>query len=144
MADALPHNLAADIKQRARQIGFDRVGIAPASPSMYRDYLRAWLDDGQAGSMRWLHDRFDERTDPDAYLPGAKSVICVALNYHVELEPMPNGHGRIARYALGDDYHEIIKSRLHQLADWIRSVAPDAQTRSCVDTAPVMEKELAS
>jgi epoxyqueuosine reductase len=144
MTKASPHNLAAEIKHRARQIGFDLVGIAPASPSMYRDYLRDWLDDGQAGSMRWLHNRFEERTDPGTYLPGAKSVICVALNYHVELGPMPDGHGRIARYALGDDYHEIIKSRLHQLADWIKSMAPDALTRSCVDTAPVMEKELAA
>ena len=117
MADSSLHNLAAEIRQHARQIGFDLVGIAPASPSMYRDYLRAWLDDGQAGSMQWLHKRFDERTDPSTYLPGAKTVICVAMNYHVELEPMPDGHGRIARYALGDDYHELIQSRLHQLAD---------------------------
>ena len=56
-----------------------------------------------------------------------------------------NAHrGRIARYALGDDYHELIKSRLHALADWMRDIAPDAQTRACVDTAPVMEKELAA
>ena len=144
MPDPASHNLAANIKQRARLIGFDLVGIAPASPSMYRDYLRAWLDDGQAGSMQWLHNRFDERTNAASYLPGAKSVICVATNYHVQLDPLPDGHGRIARYALGDDYHEIIKSRLHELADWIKSIAPEAQTRSCVDTAPVMEKELAA
>src|SRR5215203_1292578 len=115
MADQSDHNLAA--------------GIAPASPSMYREYLRDWLNTGQAGSMQWLHGRFDERTDPSTYVPGAKSVICVAMNYYVELEPMPDGHGRIARYALGDDYHEIIKTRLHVLADWIKSIAPEAQTR---------------
>ena len=64
-----------------------------------------------------------ERTDPATYLPGAQSVICVAMNYHVPLEPVAGRaahHGRIARYALGDDYHELIKSRLHELADWMR------------------------
>jgi epoxyqueuosine reductase len=144
VSDAALHNLAADIRQRARLIGFDLVGIAPATPSMYREYLRAWLDDGQAGSMAWLHSRFDERTDASTYFSGAKTVICVAMNYHVALDPLPDGHGRIARYALGDDYHEVIKSRLHQLADAIKSIAPDAQTRCSVDTAPVMEKELAA
>jgi epoxyqueuosine reductase len=135
------------VKQRAGELGFDLVGVAPAAPSQYRDCLRRWLDEGQAGEMGYLAGRFDERTDPGNYLPGAASVICVAMNYHVPLEPPPadgSRRGRVARYALGDDYHEIIKSRLHALADWLREVAPDAQTRACVDTAPVMEKEVAA
>jgi epoxyqueuosine reductase len=142
------HQLAAEVKQFARQLGFDLVGVCGASPSAYRDYFRQWLDDGQAGTMEYLDRRFDERTDPSTYLPGARSVICVALNYHVVLEPVPDvgreHHGRIARYALGDDYHELIKSRLYELADFIRSRAPQAQTRCGVDTAPIMEKELAA
>ena len=139
--------LAQAVKQRARELGFDLVGVAPAAASQYRDYLRRWLDDGQAGEMRYLAGRFEERTDPGNYLPGAASVICVAMNYHVSLEPPPadgSRRGRVARYALGDDYHEIIKSRLHALADWLREIAPAAQTRACVDTAPVMEKEVAA
>jgi epoxyqueuosine reductase len=139
-----PHQLAAQTKSFARQLGFDTVGIAPATPSARRDYLRAWLDSGQAGSMEWLKGRFDERTDPAAYLPGCQSIICVAVNYHRPLESPALGEGKVARYALGDDYHELIKSRLYKLADWIRSVEPDAQTRVAVDTAPVMEKELAA
>ena len=168
------HQLAAEIKQQAKTLGFDLVGIAPAEPSHYRDYYRAWLDSGQAGTMQYLHKRFEERTNPAVYVPGAKSVICVAMNYFVPLEAdhrdtgvppvrKTNEHessfdigtggrggtpvsqaGRVARYALGDDYHEIIKTRLHHLADWIRSRAPEAQTRAAVDTAPVMEKELAA
>jgi epoxyqueuosine reductase len=141
------HALAAEVKRRATELGFDLVGIAEAEPSRYRDYLRSWLDAGQAGTMAWMAGRFDERTDPGRYLPGARSVICVAINYFVELEPVPPDrqlhHGRVARYALGDDYHDVLKSRLHALADWLRDVVPDAQTRTCVDTAPVMEKELA-
>jgi epoxyqueuosine reductase len=138
------HQLAADVRRHARELGFDLVGIAPARPSAYREYLRQWLDTGQAGTMGWLHKRFDERTDPARYLPGARSVICVAMNYHVPLDaPAHESPGRVSRYALGGDYHEIIKGKLHRLADWIRSAAPGAETRAAVDTGPVMEKELA-
>ena len=139
------HALAAEVKAFARKLGFDLVGIAPASPSAYREYLQDWLARGRHGTMSWLAGRFEERTDVAAYLPGARSVICVALNYHVPLDSADESipQGKIARYALGDDYHEIIKSRLHRLADWLRQVS-GAQTRACVDTAPVMEKELAA
>lgn len=141
------HQLAGRIKAHAlRELGFDLAGIAPADPSRYREYLRRWLDDGRAGTMQYLAQRFEERTDPRKYLAGARSVICVAMNYHARLQPPapPEHHGRIARYALGDDYHEVMKPRLHALADWVRSQAPQAQTRAAVDTAPVMEKELAA
>ena len=149
LAHNLPaHALAQQVKRRATELGFDLVGVAPAAPSRYRDYLRRWLDEGQAGTMRWMGGRFDERTDPATYLPGAASVVCVAMNYHVPLGPVPpeqqDRQGRVARYALGDDYHEIIKARLHALADWMRETVPDALTRACVDTAPVMEKDLAA
>lgn len=143
-----PHELAGQIKARAREIGFDLVGIAPADPSRYRDYFRHWLDDGRAGTMEYLALRFDERTDPATYLPDAASVICVAINYHAKLDevlPDERGrHGRVARYALGDDYHEIIKNRLYALADWLRDDVPGTRTRCGVDTVPVMEKELAA
>jgi len=141
------HTLCADIKQQARRLGFDLVGIAPADPSRYREYLRRWLDDGQAGTMQYLHNRFEERTDPAVYFPGTQSIICVAMNHHIQLTPPSDDdgpRGKIARYALGEDYHELMKKRLHQLADWLRQQRPDAQTRAAVDTAPVMEKELAA
>lgn len=140
--------LATAIKAQARSLGFDLVGITNAQPSAYRDYLRTWLDSGQAGSMEYLSKRFDERVDPAVYLPGAKSVICVAMNYHTPLEATGavdrSQAGRVARYALGDDYHEVVKQKLHLLADWLRTLAPDAITRAAVDTAPLMEKELAA
>jgi epoxyqueuosine reductase len=121
------------------------VGITDAAPSAYRQYFRQWLDSPRAGDMDYLQRRFDQRVDPAVYLPGANSVICLATNYHVPLEPPPDSSAaRVARYALGDDYHALIKARLHALADWIRAQSPQAQTRSCVDTAPVMEKELAA
>jgi epoxyqueuosine reductase len=140
-----PLQLANDIKAWARSLGFDLFGITSAQPSEYRDYFRQWLDTGRHGSMEYLAKRIDERVDPSTYLPGAKSVICVAMNYHTPLqEPTPSQTGKVARYALGEDYHEIIKPRLHRLADAIRKIAPNAQTKCAVDTAPVMEKELAA
>lgn len=144
-----PHALAQQIKSRARQLGFDLVGIAPAHPSQHINFFRDWLEQGRAGVMRYLHDRFDERTDPSVYLPGARSVICVAKNYHVPLKMQHSADdlgapARIARYALGDDYHELIKDRLYDLADWLREYVPGTRTRCAVDTAPVLEKELAA
>lgn len=140
-----PHQVAAMIKSQGRTLGFDLVGIATASPSDFRDYLQQWLGTAQHGEMSWLAKRFEERTDPATYLPGAKSVICVAINYHVPLQATESAgmQGRIARYALGDDYHALIKQRLFKLADWLRTQV-GCETRVAVDTAPVMEKDLSA
>jgi epoxyqueuosine reductase len=136
--------IAAAIKLKGRELGFDLVGIARAEGSAYRDYFRGWLDGGQAGAMGYLAKRFEERSDPRVYLPGAASVICVGMNYFVPLEKGETNRGRIARYALGEDYHLLISAKLHALADWVRGIQPDVQTRCSVDTGPVMEKELAA
>ncbi len=137
------HQLSAEVKQRARSLGFDLCGIAAAGASAHADFLRDWLTTGRHGEMAWLAGRFSERTDVRTYLPGAESVICCALSYNVPLPDPPLGRapGRIARYALGDDYHEHLKSRLFDLADWLRGTG--GQTRVCVDTAPVLEREWA-
>ncbi len=143
-----PQQLASEIRQLARRLGFDLVGITSAKASKHAEYVKTWLADGRAGTMDYLADRIDERLIPEHYLPGAKSVVCVAMNYHVPLDPVPADklpfHGKIARYALGDDYHEIIKPRLHDLADFIRAAAPGIRTKSGVDTAPILERELAA
>jgi epoxyqueuosine reductase len=139
--------LAGQVKAKARELGFDLVGIAPASPSMYADHVRAWLAAGRAGEMHYMHRRVEERLDPARFLPGARSVVCVAVNYHFPLEPLAddqqNGRGRVARYALGNDYHELIKPRLYDLADWLRDTVPGSATKCGVDTVPVLERELA-
>jgi epoxyqueuosine reductase len=141
------HQLAAEIKSRARTIGFDLVGIADAQPARYREYFQQWLEDGRAGTMEYLRRRVEQRVDPASNLPGARSVVCVAINYHVALEQVDPSqkehHARIARYALGEDYHEPLKRRLWELADWMRQTIPGAQTRTCVDTAPILEREFA-
>ena len=134
-------NLAESIKQRATELGFSKVGIAAAQPSTHAPHFQAWLEAGKHGDMAWLEKRFAERADVANYLPGAKSVICCAISYHVKLpeDPRPTA-GKIAKYALGEDYHKHFKNRLHQLADWLRERA-DCETRACVDTAPVLERE---
>lgn len=140
--------LARSIKSKAADLGFDLVGIAPADPSRYAEYFRKWLDEGRHGQMAYLADRFDERVDPRRYLPEAKSVVCVARNYFSTLTPVPEAdrhrQGRIARYALGKDYHQHLKQKLYDLADWIRLTVPGCQTRCGVDTAPVLEREMAA
>lgn len=140
------HQLAARVKQKALELGFDLVGIASAGPSAHADYLRDWLAAGRAGEMAYLRERFEERTDVSRLLPGAQSVVCVALNYHVPLVPPPPEQNRplkVARYALGDDYHVHMKDKLYVLADWLKAAFPEAQTKVCVDTAPILEREFA-
>lgn len=136
-------SLAESIRRQARELGFDLCGIAATGASPHADYLAAWLEAGRHGAMGWLEKRFEERSDVRNYLPGAQSVISVAMSYNVPLSAPPGGvRGKIARYALGDDYHQHLKRRLHRLADWIREEAP-CETRVCVDTAPVLEREWA-
>ena len=141
------HRFAAEIKARAKSLGFDLSGIAPAGPSAWRDLQPPMARHGQAGTMQWLAQRFDERRPTRRRTcPVTPASSAWRLNYHVPLEDAPAGRGpegRVARYALGDDYHEIIKPRLHALADWLRDEASRG-TRAAVDTAPVMEKELAA
>lgn len=141
-----PHQLAASIKQKAKEIGFDLCGITSAKKTEHEAYLRDWLAAGKAGEMHYLASRVEERLDTRVYFPEANSVVCVALNYHVHLPPPPvtARPAKFARYSLGEDYHVYLKDRLHALADSIRSLAPQALTRACVDTAPVLERELAA
>lgn len=142
-----PMQRAALVKQKARSLGFDEVGIASAEVSRYREHFREWLEAGRFGEMAYLSDRFEERVDPGVYLPGAKSVICVSMNYHADrgAEAEATGDGlKIARYARAMDYHTHIKPRLYAIADWLREKVPGALTRCGVDTAPVMERELAA
>jgi epoxyqueuosine reductase len=137
--------IAQQVQDLARGLGFDLVGIARAQPSANREYFRRWLDAGRAGEMHYLAERFEQRVDPGAYLPGARSAVCVAVNYHVLLpEVAVDPAGRIARYALGLDYHDWVKPRLYAIADWLREAIPGCRTVCGVDTAPILERELAA
>lgn len=141
---------AARIKNQAGELGFDLCGIAPADPSIYRDYYVRWISNGYHGQMDYLARRIEEKLDPRVYFPPARSVICLALNYHCQETDTSttdsissSRRGKIARYARGTDYHIHVKERSHRLADWLRDTFPGTSTKVCVDTAPVMERELA-
>jgi epoxyqueuosine reductase len=129
---------AAAIKRRAAELGFDACGITSAEPVRHAEFYRDWLARGAAGEMAWLAREPERRTDPRRVLPGARSLIVAGLNYW---QPAPPRRGRIARYALGDDYHDILQKKLRSLADEIEQHG--AQAKIYVDTGPVLEKPLA-
>src|SRR5882762_752456 len=130
---------SAAIKARASALGLDVCGITGADPARYAAFYRQWTADGKAGEMQWLMREPDRRTDPRIVLPGARSLIVAGVNYW---QPQPKGRGRIARYALGEDYHHVLLEKLESLAREI-STAPDALAKVYVDTGPVLEKPLA-
>jgi epoxyqueuosine reductase len=142
------------ILARCRSLGFALAGVCEALPTSHEREFRTWLDDGKHGEMAYMARHTAAWLDPRELLPGARSIICVADRYPgVESKANVRHHnranrakmdaqsGRIARYARGEDYHVVMKKRLHTLCDELRGQFPDHQFRACVDTAPLMERE---
>ncbi len=137
--------LGARLKSTARQLGFTMCGICPAAAPTSMDKFDEWLNSGYAGQMHYLSDRREAYQHPKHVLEGVRSIVMLALPYATEPpHPTATGTGRVSRYAWGElDYHDVIRERLHQLADDFREVAPAAITRGVVDTAPLLEREFA-
>jgi len=136
---------SADIKARARSLGFDACGIAPASAHPELAFFPEWLARGYAGSMTYLHRSADRRADARNVLPTARTVIATATVYNTDrpysTEMSNGGRAQIARYAWGDDYHDVIGARLEQLVNWMRRESPEPfDARAYVDTGPVQER----
>jgi epoxyqueuosine reductase len=139
------------VKETALLLGFDAVGITHAGPidDGHRQRLGRWFAAGHAAELRYMARLLDKRVDPGRLLKRAQSVVCVALNYNppesevVDSSPVPLG--RIADFALYDDYHGFMRGRLRRLANAIRrAVAPRASVfRSCVDSVPLAERAIA-
>ncbi len=142
-------NLTTQLIDCARQLGFDRVGVTPADPPP-RDLAayRAWLDRGDHAGMGYMArpDRVERRADPTVILPGARSVVAVAVNYALEPPASEDDilRGRISRYAWGDDYHDWILPRLERLGEWIVAETGAERYRAYVDTGPVLERAFAA
>jgi len=130
---------AALIKTRARELGLDVCGITSAGPSQHAAFYEQWAAEGKAGEMQWMTREPERRADPGKVLAGARSIIVAGLNYW---QPQPKGRGRIARYALGEDYHHVLLEKLEALAAEI--VSEGAAAKIYVDTGPVLEKPLAA
>lgn len=128
------------------ELRFTLVGITDASPLDGGQRLAAWLEAGAHGEMDYLTRTVAVRADPRAFLPGAQSVIVVALSYHERLPvpatPPPDAV-RIARYAQRRDYHQVIRARLVRLGHFLADQRPGCRFRVAVDSAPLLEKELA-
>ncbi len=140
-----PQQLTDRVKNRAKTLGFSSAGVAPAVTPRGIARLDEWLANGYAGEMAYLDGRRDAYEHPDRLLDGAKSVVVLTLDYRTDapLEPTA-GQGRVSRFAWGDvDYHDLIRPKLHALADDLRNVLPEAKTRGVVDTAPLMERDFA-
>ncbi len=138
-------NLVQRLKHRASELGFNRLGITPAQPSPTLDAYLQWIAAGMHGAMGYLarDDRVVRRQGLNVILPGVRSLIIVALEY-TTLQPPPDvvndpRRGRISNYAWGIDYHDLMTSRLEQLATWLQHQA-DGNHRVYVDTGAILER----
>jgi epoxyqueuosine reductase len=149
--------LEDQLKCRARELGFDLVGIAPAVPADDFGRLRAWLAAGYAGTMNYLHKHAEARRHPASILPTVRSVIMVGMSYNdaatsageaasdsLDTTRAPTAStGRVARYARGFDYHDVLWQRLAQLLDWLQGQRPGCRGRGVADSAPLLERDFA-
>lgn len=134
---------AAPIKARAVELGFDAVGVCDACPPPHLEAYRQWIERGYHGGMTYLQDHAALKADPGTLLPGVRSIVAVALNYFPGPGMSPNAP-KIARYALGRDYHRVVRPRLRKLGDWLVERHPGSRFRVCVDSAPIMERDFAN
>lgn len=147
--------LATDIKRWGRELGFQQVGIADADLSLHEPAFKAWVDAGYHGSMGWMEAHGNKRTRPHELLPGTLRVISVRLDYlpgdTQQIRILKDASkAYVSRYALGRDYHKLIRKRLSTLVKRIEDTLPLAikselghQMRAFVDSAPVLERPLA-
>jgi epoxyqueuosine reductase len=136
---------SADVKAAALRLGFDACGIAPAADHPELKFFSEWLARGYGASMSYLERSASRRADVRAVVPAARSVIATATVYNTNrpysTEQRDPGRAGIARYAWGDDYHDVIGRRLESLIAWMRDVSPvPFEARAYVDTGPVQER----
>ncbi|EXU74306.1 tRNA epoxyqueuosine(34) reductase QueG [Erwinia mallotivora] len=142
------HQLARNIKQWGQQLGFQQVGICDTDLSLEEPRLQAWLEKQYHGEMAWMARHGMMRARPHELQPGTLRVISVRMNYlpakAAFARTLKNPQlGYVSRYALGRDYHKVLRNRLKKLGDLIREHCENAEFRPFVDSAPVMERPLA-
>jgi epoxyqueuosine reductase len=140
--------LAPRIRALAAEAGFQRCGISDIALEEDERHLRDWLDKGLHGSMRWMAEHGDKRSRPADLVPGTLRVISVGLDYGRDPDEawaaLENGErAYVARYALGRDYHKLMRNRLQKLADRVAEDIGPFGFRVFVDSAPVLERALA-
>lgn len=137
--------LSTAIEARARDLGFDRFGLALALSPKRADLFRRWLAEGKAGTMTYLHRSAERRADPRRVLANAQTIISVGQSYFTGRLPdnfrSDPSRGLIASYAWGRDYHDVLLSKLQELARYIEELAPGHTSKCYVDTGPILERE---
>ena len=128
------------IKQEAKRLGFESCGIAKAKfLNEEASNLEQWLKNGYHGKMQYMENYFDKRLDPRLLVEDAKSVISLTFNYFPETN-QNNSAFKIAKYAYGEDYHHVLKSKLKELTFFIEATIGEIHGRAFVDSAPVLER----
>ena len=141
--------MASDIRDWARELGFQAVGIADTELDEHEARLLSWLDAGRHGEMDYMARHGTRRTRPADLVPGTTRVISVRMDYLPPAGADPAAilddpaAAYVSRYALGRDYHKLMRKRLQQLADRIEQQVGPFGYRAFVDSAPVLEKALA-
>jgi epoxyqueuosine reductase len=136
-------SLEARLKAEAHALGFELAGIAAATPPDGFDRLRDWLGRGFAGTMQYMERHGEARGHPASILPEVRSVLMVGMNYKPTEEPAAPALGKVARYARGADYHDVLRERLNRLLVWLQTERPGCKGRGVVDTAPLLERDFA-
>ena len=132
---------SAIVKQTAVSLGFDFCGISKAEFLEDEAYkLEQWLNSNYHGKMSYMANHFDKRLDPRKLVPGAKSVISLMINYFPNQTQIHDDAPKISKYAYGKDYHEVIKTKLNQFIEKLRTEIGAIEGRAFVDSAPVMDK----
>lgn len=143
MVDAVIEKHTKIVKQLAKELGFDLVGISRAEKlENEAKKLEEWLHYGLHGKMNYMEQWFDKRLDPTLLVPGAKSVISLGYNYFTESKQNKESFN-LSKYAYGNDYHKVIKNKLKFLINEIKRLIGDVSGRVFVDSAPVMERQWA-
>ena len=134
--------LTERVKRKALDLGFQAAGVSRVTsdrPESAR--LAEWLAGNYHGEMDWMAQTAAKRKNPALLLPGIRAIVSLGMNYYTDDRPDDApGHGRIARYARGKDYHRVIGERLDSLAAFLKTEAPDSRSLAYVDTGAVMEK----
>ena len=135
-------SLTQEIKTKALELGFCKVGIARAEHLEKEGNLLAeWLERGYPGTMEWIGGNLHKRIDPMNILCDAQSVIAVGMNYYTNVQHSDDERtGKVSRYAWGDDYHDVLREKLEKLLAFVKSRESSAVGNVYVDTGPVLEK----
>ncbi|MDD2920871.1 MAG: tRNA epoxyqueuosine(34) reductase QueG, partial [Anaerolineales bacterium] len=136
------NDLKQAIKDKTRQLGFSLTGVASSEPSAQYAFFQSWLEHGYHGSMQYLQN--EKRADPKLILPECKSILILALPYSPSSFILDPSSFKVASYALGDDYHDIIPPKLKQIVEFIEAqFGQKIPNRYYTDTGPILERELA-